>query len=164
MAEGRPIRLQFAVATKLKNPDVQVYEVAADPQQIERMKRIVERVREGIERQIALLPRLCDGRVKGCHPYREVIFRLILGAATRSGLFFTSRNGSTAARLRRVGGDQLIVHENITRHAALNLREICMGMAMCSNLRGPAGITSCVRMELPNRCEYCGRGTVCVHQ
>ncbi len=52
MAEGRPIRLQFAVATKLKSPDVHLYEVEAEPQQIDRVKRIVERVWEGIERQI----------------------------------------------------------------------------------------------------------------
>ncbi len=49
---SRPIRLQFAVATKLKNPDVHLYQVDAYPQQIDRVKRIVERVWEGIERQI----------------------------------------------------------------------------------------------------------------
>ena len=52
MAEGRPVRLQFAVATKLKHPEVQVYEVEADPQQIDRTKRIIERVWEAIESQI----------------------------------------------------------------------------------------------------------------
>jgi hypothetical protein len=33
------------VATKLKNPEVHLYDVEADLQQIERTKRIVERVR-----------------------------------------------------------------------------------------------------------------------
>jgi hypothetical protein len=47
-----PIRLQFAVATKLKNPEVHLYQVDAEPQQIERTKRIVERVWEAIESQI----------------------------------------------------------------------------------------------------------------
>jgi putative RecB family exonuclease len=69
MAEGRPIRLQFAVATKLKNPEVQVYEVDADPQQIERMKRIAERVWEGIERRI-FYPSPSAMQCPGC-PYRE---------------------------------------------------------------------------------------------
>ncbi len=44
--------MQFAVATKLKNPEVHLYQVDADPQQIDRTKRIVERVCKGIERQI----------------------------------------------------------------------------------------------------------------
>ena len=69
MAEGRPIRLQFAVATKLKNPDVQMYEVEADPQQIGRTKRIVERVWEGIERQI-FYPAPSAMQCPGC-PYRD---------------------------------------------------------------------------------------------
>ncbi len=40
------------MATKLKNPEVQLYPVEADPRQIERTKRIAERVWEAIERQI----------------------------------------------------------------------------------------------------------------
>lgn len=52
MADGRPIRLQFAVATKLKNPEAHLYQVNADPQQIERMKRIVDRVWEALEKRI----------------------------------------------------------------------------------------------------------------
>ena len=47
LAIGRTIRLQFAVATKLKNPDVHMYEVEADPRQVNRTKRIVDRVWEG---------------------------------------------------------------------------------------------------------------------
>jgi hypothetical protein len=37
LAIGRPIRLQFAVATKLKNPEVHMYQVDANPQQIDRL-------------------------------------------------------------------------------------------------------------------------------
>jgi hypothetical protein len=44
--------LQFAVATKLKNLEVQVYEVEAEGQQIERTKGGVERVWEGSESRI----------------------------------------------------------------------------------------------------------------
>jgi CRISPR/Cas system-associated exonuclease Cas4 (RecB family) len=61
--------LQFAEATKLKNPDVQVYEVEAEPLRIERMKRIAERVWEGIERQI-LYPPPSAMNCPGC-PYRD---------------------------------------------------------------------------------------------
>jgi putative RecB family exonuclease len=44
IADGRPIRLQFAVVTKTKTPEVYLHQVAAEPQQIERVKRIVEQV------------------------------------------------------------------------------------------------------------------------
>ena len=47
-----PTRLEFAVATKLKNPEVHLYEMDADPHQIDRVKRIVECVWEGIEARI----------------------------------------------------------------------------------------------------------------
>lgn len=69
MADGRPIRLQFAVATKLKNPEVHLYEVEAEGQQIERMKRIVERVWKGIERQF-FYPSPSAMNCPTC-PYRE---------------------------------------------------------------------------------------------
>ena len=49
IAEGRPIRLEFAVVTKGKTPEVAHYRVPADPQQIEGTKRIVERVWGAIE-------------------------------------------------------------------------------------------------------------------
>jgi CRISPR/Cas system-associated exonuclease Cas4 (RecB family) len=61
--------LQFAVATKLKNPEVHLYDVETDPHQIERMKRIVERVWEGIERQI-FYPSPSAMNCPSC-PYRE---------------------------------------------------------------------------------------------
>jgi CRISPR/Cas system-associated exonuclease Cas4 (RecB family) len=69
LAEGRPIRLQFAVATKLKNPEVHLYEVEADPRQMERMKRIVERVWAAIEGRI-FYPSPSPMQCPGC-PYRE---------------------------------------------------------------------------------------------
>ena len=49
IADGRPIRLEFAVVTKTKVPEVIRHEVRADPQQIDRMKRIVELVWGAIE-------------------------------------------------------------------------------------------------------------------
>jgi hypothetical protein len=49
IADGRPIRLEFAVVTKAKVPEVIRHEVRADPQQIDRAKRIVERVWAAIE-------------------------------------------------------------------------------------------------------------------
>jgi putative RecB family exonuclease len=49
IADGRPIKLEFAVVTKTKTPEVYRHEVWADPQQIERMKRIVGRVWRGIK-------------------------------------------------------------------------------------------------------------------
>lgn len=49
IADGRPIRLQFAVVTKTKAPEVIRHEVRADPQQIQRVKRIVECVWRAIE-------------------------------------------------------------------------------------------------------------------
>jgi CRISPR/Cas system-associated exonuclease Cas4 (RecB family) len=52
IAEGRPIRLEFAVLTKTKTPEVYRHEVSANPQQIDRMKRIIERVWKGIELQL----------------------------------------------------------------------------------------------------------------
>jgi putative RecB family exonuclease len=52
IAEGRPIRLQFAVLTKTKAPEALVYAVEPDPQQIDRTKRIVERVWEAIESRL----------------------------------------------------------------------------------------------------------------
>lgn len=52
LADGRPIRLEFVVLTKAKTPEVCHYQVQANHQQIDRMKRIVERVWDGIEMKI----------------------------------------------------------------------------------------------------------------
>jgi putative RecB family exonuclease len=49
IADGRPIKLEFAVITKTKTPEVVRYEVPADPRQIDRTKRIVETVWKAIE-------------------------------------------------------------------------------------------------------------------
>jgi putative RecB family exonuclease len=51
LADGRPLRVQFAVLTKTKTPEVLTYPVDVDPRQIERTKRVVERVWRGIESQ-----------------------------------------------------------------------------------------------------------------
>lgn len=44
IADGRPIKLQFVVATKTKTPEVLPYDIPADPARIRRTLRIVERV------------------------------------------------------------------------------------------------------------------------
>ena len=45
----KPIRLQFAVITKTKQPDVEIQPVTADPQRIERIRRLIQRVWAGIQ-------------------------------------------------------------------------------------------------------------------
>ena len=69
IADGRPIRLEFAVLTKTKTPEVYRHEVWADPRQIERMKRIVERVWGAIEAGI-FFPSPSPMQCPGC-PFRE---------------------------------------------------------------------------------------------
>ena len=49
IADGKPIRLGFTVLTKTKTPEVFNYAVQANPQQIERTKRIVEHAWQGIQ-------------------------------------------------------------------------------------------------------------------
>jgi putative RecB family exonuclease len=44
LAPDKNIRLEFAVATKTKQPIIESHEVPCDPQQVERMKRTVEAV------------------------------------------------------------------------------------------------------------------------
>jgi CRISPR/Cas system-associated exonuclease Cas4 (RecB family) len=44
MADGKPIKLSFAVLTKTKLPELKVHDVPLNPQQVERTKRTVERV------------------------------------------------------------------------------------------------------------------------
>lgn len=43
LAEGRPVRLEFAVLTKTKFPELARYPIDVDPRQMERAKKIVER-------------------------------------------------------------------------------------------------------------------------
>ncbi len=49
LVSNKRLRLQFAVLTKAKQPVIHVHEVPADPKQIDRTKRIVERVWRSIE-------------------------------------------------------------------------------------------------------------------
>jgi putative RecB family exonuclease len=48
LADGKPMRLAFAVLTKTQAPALHLHPVEPDPAQIQRMKRIVERVWRGI--------------------------------------------------------------------------------------------------------------------
>ncbi len=49
LSPGKRIRLQFAVLTKTKTPQLDIHEVAYDRQRVDRTKRIVERVWQAIE-------------------------------------------------------------------------------------------------------------------
>lgn len=49
LADGRPVRLAFAVLTKTKFPELTLYPVPVDQRQITRTKRIVERVYRSIQ-------------------------------------------------------------------------------------------------------------------
>lgn len=48
LADGRPVRLEFAVVTKAKTPKVTRHFVPVDQEKIDRMKLIVQRVWDGI--------------------------------------------------------------------------------------------------------------------
>ena len=49
MADGKPIKLAFAVLTKTKLPVLTVHDVPLDPHEVERTKKIVERVWQAIQ-------------------------------------------------------------------------------------------------------------------
>ena len=49
LADGKPVKLRFAVITKTKQPAVDVREVFVDSHQVDRTKQIVERVWRSIE-------------------------------------------------------------------------------------------------------------------
>jgi putative RecB family exonuclease len=49
MADGRPIKLSFAVLTKTKLPELTVHDVPLDAQQVNRTKKTVERVWQAIQ-------------------------------------------------------------------------------------------------------------------
>jgi RecB family exonuclease len=49
LAEGKPVKLQFAVMTKTKVPELAIHPVPVDAQQVERTKRLVERVWQAIQ-------------------------------------------------------------------------------------------------------------------
>ena len=49
MADGKPIKLAFAVLTKTKQPTLTVHDVPLDPQQVARTKKLVEQVWQAIQ-------------------------------------------------------------------------------------------------------------------
>ena len=49
LADGRPIKLSFAVLTKTKSPVLTVHDVPLDPKQVDRTKRTVERIWQAIQ-------------------------------------------------------------------------------------------------------------------
>src|SRR5262249_18467586 len=49
LAEGKPVKLSFAVLTKTKVPDMSLHQVEADPRHVTRTKRIVERIWHAIQ-------------------------------------------------------------------------------------------------------------------
>ena len=69
IAEGRPVRLEFVVLTKTKTPEVLRYEVPADPVQIARTKRVVEKVWRAIESE-CFFPAPSAMSCASC-PYRD---------------------------------------------------------------------------------------------
>jgi CRISPR/Cas system-associated exonuclease Cas4 (RecB family) len=48
-AGGRPVRLAFAVLSKTKAPELVLHPIEADAQQVERAKRVVDRVWQAIQ-------------------------------------------------------------------------------------------------------------------
>jgi CRISPR/Cas system-associated exonuclease Cas4 (RecB family) len=49
LADGKPLRLEFAVLTKTKTPELAIHPVAIGPSQVERTKRLAERVWRAIQ-------------------------------------------------------------------------------------------------------------------
>jgi hypothetical protein len=49
LADGKPMRLRFAVLTKTRIPELTFHQVQLDPRQLTRTKRIVERVWKAIQ-------------------------------------------------------------------------------------------------------------------
>jgi CRISPR/Cas system-associated exonuclease Cas4 (RecB family) len=69
LADGRPLRLEFAVLTKTKVPELALHPVPLDPQQVQRTKVIVERVWRSIETGV-IYPTPSALSCPTC-PYRE---------------------------------------------------------------------------------------------
>ena len=69
LAPRKKLRLQFAVVTKAKLPSVEVHEVVADPNKVDRVKRIVERVWKAIEAGV-FYPAPSPTQCPSC-PFRE---------------------------------------------------------------------------------------------
>jgi CRISPR/Cas system-associated exonuclease Cas4 (RecB family) len=68
LAPRKTLRLQFAVLTKTKQPTLDMHEVASDRRQIDRMKRIVERVWRAISNR-HFYPAPSAANCSGC-PFR----------------------------------------------------------------------------------------------
>lgn len=49
LSDGRPVRLRFGVITKTKTPELTLYPVEANPQRLERTKKVVERAWRAIQ-------------------------------------------------------------------------------------------------------------------
>lgn len=69
LSEGRPIRLEFAVITKTKTPDLSQHAVPIDRRRIDRIKLIVQRVWEAIQAGV-FFPSPSPLNCSGC-PFRE---------------------------------------------------------------------------------------------
>ena len=69
LADGRPVRLEFAVITKTKVPTLIRHEVPVDRHKIERTKRIVSRVWEAVQTGL-FYPSPSPMNCGGC-PFRE---------------------------------------------------------------------------------------------
>ena len=52
LATGKPLRLEFAVLTKTKSPEVVRYVVPSDSHRIDRTKQVVQRVWDGIQSEL----------------------------------------------------------------------------------------------------------------
>jgi CRISPR/Cas system-associated exonuclease Cas4 (RecB family) len=66
---GKPLRLQFAVVTKTKNPVLETYSIAVDSDRVRRTKRVVERTWKAIQAG-HIYPAPSPMNCGGC-PYRE---------------------------------------------------------------------------------------------
>jgi len=69
LVPGKPLRMRFAVLTKTKEPAIDVHELPVEPERVDRIKRVVERVWHTIAAQQfypAPSPISC-----GSCPYRE---------------------------------------------------------------------------------------------
>ncbi|MGE3805557.1 MAG: PD-(D/E)XK nuclease family protein, partial [Gemmataceae bacterium] len=69
LAGGKPIRLQFAVLTKTKVPELALHEVRPEPRQLRRTRLIVERVWQAIQSG-SIYPSPSPINCPSC-PYRE---------------------------------------------------------------------------------------------
>jgi CRISPR/Cas system-associated exonuclease Cas4 (RecB family) len=69
LADGKPVKLSFAVLTKTKVPDMSLHQVEADPRQVNRTKGIVERIWQAIQAG-HFYPNPSPMNCPGC-PYRK---------------------------------------------------------------------------------------------